>query len=155
MIDPRYCSILNPIVQKFSMNTPQFDISLQLELCQIYDKSLKISKIAVLLSTLYNIYFPYVLYRSSILPVIMMAIVSSVLFFTNWTRDSFSVQVIGASLVTVGFLMIIGQYVLPNLDVHLSNLTSKIRRWFSNDHAYENIPPNQEEHEDFIFVNPI
>ncbi|CAF4871271.1 unnamed protein product, partial [Rotaria socialis] len=92
---------------------------------------------------------------SSILPVIMMAIVSSVLFFTNWTRDSFSVQVIGASLVTVGFLMIIGQYVLPNLDVHLSNLTSKIRRWFSNDHAYENIPPNQEEHEDFIFVNPI
>ncbi|CAF3229839.1 unnamed protein product [Rotaria socialis] len=92
---------------------------------------------------------------SSILPLIMMAIVSSVLFFTSWTRDSFSVQVIGASLVTAGFVMIIGQYVLPNLDVHLSNLTSKIRRWFSNDHAYENIPPNQEEHEDFIFVNPI
>ncbi|CAF1648798.1 unnamed protein product [Didymodactylos carnosus] len=118
---------------------PEFDIFLQIELCQNYDMSLKIGKIVVMLSSLYDTYLPYGLYGPPLLPVIIMGITSFFLFYANLINDQWTMQILELTLIIAGFGMIIGQYVVPNFDTYLKNKYLKVKRWLLNDRIYDNI----------------
>ncbi|CAF3672808.1 unnamed protein product [Rotaria socialis] len=107
---------------------PQFYIFPHVDLCTNYNLSLMIGKMAVLLSTLFNTYLPYGLYGPPLIPVIIMAVASSLLFYTNFTNNEWDIAVLESLSIVAGYLLIIFHYAFPNFDQRLSAIYIQVKQ---------------------------
>jgi hypothetical protein len=95
-----------------------------IDLCSRYDLSLKLVRLAIILSILYNIYLPYVLFGSTLLPTILMGISSTLLYNINFSNDGETLHILEIILCSIGFVMLVIHAFLsanPNLNNHLEN----------------------------------
>jgi len=83
-----------------------------IDLCSRYDLSLKLVRLAIILSILYNIYLPYVLFGSTLL------------YNINFSNDGETLHILEIILYSIGFVMLVIHAFLsanPNLNNHLEN----------------------------------
>ncbi|CAF3410651.1 unnamed protein product, partial [Rotaria socialis] len=93
---------------------PEFNVYPQINLCSDYDLSSKLVKLTIILSTLYNIYLFYMLYRSILLSIIIMGISSTFLFNMNFFNNGQILHFLDVTLVFIGFVLIVGHILLTN-----------------------------------------
>ncbi|CAF2655227.1 unnamed protein product [Rotaria sp. Silwood2] len=110
---------------------PEFSTFPKVELCHHYSFSLKLGKIVVILTILYDIYLLYGLYNAYRLAIIVMGIMLTFIFYINFINNEWTLQLLECILILFGFVMIIGQYLLPNFDEYLKNQWLKFNNWLS------------------------
>ncbi len=134
---------------------PEFMLFVQLDLCKTYNESLILGKLSLFLSTLFNTYLPYGLYRPPVLPIIVTGFTTGALFYTNFTDDQWRISIIESISIFAGYSIIVGHLLLPNFDRYFRMIYSTIVRrfsmWFSrnaNEHIYDNIRNDEDIHGD-------
>jgi hypothetical protein len=128
------CSHLN-------IEYPEFDTPPKVELCDDYGLSIKLGKLVVILSSLYNVYLFYDLYDAHRSAITIVGIMSIFLFYVNCTNNEYVLLLLESILIVLGFLIIIGHYLLPDFDNYLKKQWLKLNNWLSknkNDHIYDN-----------------
>jgi hypothetical protein len=121
---------------------PEFDTAPKIELCDDYGLSIKLGKLVVILSSLYNAYLFYDLYDAHRSAITIVGIMSIFLFYVNCTNNEYVLLLLESILIVLGFLIIIGHYLLPDFDNYLKKQWLKLNNWLSknkNDHIYDNI----------------
>ncbi|CAF3985166.1 unnamed protein product [Rotaria sp. Silwood1] len=130
---------------------PEFSTFPKVALCDHYSFSVKLGKIVVILSILYDIYLLYGLYNVYRLAIIVTGIMSTFIFYINFINNEWTLQLLECILILLGFVMIIGQYLLPNFDEYVKNQWLKFNNWLlkkKNDHIVNNIHNKKEKHQD-------
>lgn len=97
----------------------EFEIFEKIDVCANFDLSLKMGKVALLLSTLFNTCVPYGLYGPPLLPVIITGTTSSIIFYTNFTDSEWQISLVESLSILAGYLLIAGHYLFPNFDDYL------------------------------------
>jgi hypothetical protein len=130
---------------------PEFDTASQIELCDGYGLSIKLGKLVVILSSLYNAYLFNDLYSAHRSAIAMVGIMSTLLFYINCINNEYVLLLLELISILLGFLIIIGHYLSSDFDNYLSKQWLKLNNWLSknkNDHIYDKIHNEEEKHQD-------
>jgi hypothetical protein len=114
---------------KLLIQFPELEALPDIDLCNRYQFSRKFNKVVVIISTLYDTYLPYSLYGPPILPVIISALTSLILFSTNYVTNEFIIQWLELAVVLCGFLIIILHYFFPDFDGTLAAKFSSLKNF--------------------------
>ncbi len=121
---------------------PEFEIFAKVNVCVNFNLSLKIGKVVLLLSTLFNTCIPYGLYGPPLLPVIITGITSGILFYTNFTDSEWRISVLESFSILSGYSIIFCHYLFPGFDEYWTKKLLKRRRSSSRDNnqsIYDNM----------------
>jgi len=110
---------------------PEFYTFPEAELCETYGFSLKLGKVVVVLSILYNTYILYRLFGLPRLPLIIMGVTSTFLFYTTFTNNERTLQSLVSVLILLDFVMISGHNLFPNFDEHVKKQWLNLNNWLS------------------------
>ncbi|CAF3944975.1 unnamed protein product [Rotaria sp. Silwood1] len=98
---------------------PEFYTYPEAELCVTYGFSLKLGKLVVILSILYNTYLLYRLFDLPPLPLIVSGVTLTFLFYITFTNNEWTLQALESILILLGFIMISGHNLFLNIDEHM------------------------------------
>jgi hypothetical protein len=129
---------------------PEFDIFSQVDLCKSYGFSLKLGKVVVVLSILYDTYLLHGLFGSPPLPLITMGVTPTFLFYTTFRNNEWTLQMLESFLIVLGFIMITVQCLCPTFDEHVKQCL-KFSNWLSknkNSHIYDGMHNEKKKHQD-------
>ncbi|CAF1445971.1 unnamed protein product, partial [Rotaria sordida] len=98
---------------------PEFYTYPEAELCVTYGFSLKLGKLVVILSILYNAYLLYRLFDLPPLPLIVSGVTLTFLFYITFTNNEWTLQALESILILLGFIMISGHNLFLNIDEHM------------------------------------
>jgi hypothetical protein len=129
---------------------PEFYISPHVKLCEVYGFSLKLGKVVVVLSILYDIYLLHRLFGLPPLPLIIMGAISTFLFYITFTNNECILQILESFLIVLGCIMIPVQYSFPTFDEHVKQWLN-LNNWLSknkNSHIYDCIHKEKNKHQD-------
>ncbi|CAM4928550.1 unnamed protein product [Rotaria socialis] len=87
---------------------PEFGASPQVDLCEGYGLAVKLGKLAVLSSVLYNIYLFYILYDLSLLLVIIIGISFAFSVIATFVDDTWFLPLLESILILTGYFIIVG-----------------------------------------------
>ncbi|CAF3200457.1 unnamed protein product [Rotaria socialis] len=96
---------------------PEFGASPQVDLCEGYGLAVKLGKLAVLSSVLYNIYLFYILYDLSLLLVIIIGISFAFSVIATFVDDTWFLPLLESILILTGYFIIVG-HLFRNFNDH-------------------------------------
>lgn len=122
---------------------PEFNLFPTIDLCAQYGLAIKFGKFVIFLSSLYNIFLPFLLYGPPLIPVILTSFGAIFVFVCSNTSNHSIVFLSEMTTILVGFFLINIQFLVPDLDETLERKYQHLRRWIfnttGNDHIYDNV----------------
>lgn len=91
---------------------PEFDTFPKVELCHGYHLGMNFGKLVIVFSTFYNVYLLYRLYSVHRLSTVIIGILSTFLLYVKFINDQWILQLVESTMVSIGFSIVIGHYVL-------------------------------------------
>ncbi len=122
-----------------------------MNVCVNFNLSLKIGKVVLLLSTLFNARIPYGLYGPPLLPVIITVITSGILFYTNFTDSEWRISLLESLSILAGYSIIFCHYLFPGFGEYWTKQLLERRRSSSRDNnesIYDNTNCENDAHQD-------
>ncbi len=138
------CSHLN-------IEYPEFDTPPKVELCDDYGLSIKLGKLVVILSSLYDAYLFYDLFSAHRSAITIVGIMPIFLLYTNCTNNEYVLVLSELILFMLGFVMIIGHYLSSDSDNYSKEQCLKRNNGLSKN-KNDNIHNKEEKHQDMMLV---
>lgn len=122
------------------------------QICPMKEGPMKLAKISILLSTLFNSILPYALYGPPLMPVIIITIISPILWYTNFTEDEWTIKLMESTSILAGYAMIVGQCVIAHFGNSFTCRRGKSKPLLlaintSDNHEYDNVSNYEHLHE--------
>ncbi|CAF1301846.1 unnamed protein product [Rotaria sp. Silwood1] len=112
---------------------PIFEQFPKIKLCANYDYSIEFGKCVAILSALYDMLLPFVLYDLPIAPFVIICIMSIIIFSINFTSDILIIMILEFSLILAGYMIISIRCNIPKLDENIVNCWLKVKRLYVTD----------------------
>ena len=113
---------------------PEFGVPPRIDLCKGYYTALKLGKLVLLLSALYNIYLFHLLFGLSLLIIIIMGFLSTIVYYTDITANGLPVLLLGLMILVCNyFIIVIHEHLSLNFYNRTNGQNLKIKSCLSTD----------------------
>lgn len=116
------------------------NVSLPMDNCHLYESSLKLIKLVIILSTCYNVYLIYIFFSATVLPIFILEMLLNFVFWLIYSNEKKFVHFLGMLLVSFNFIIIVVHAILVSFGSKKIQCGGGTTDWNNNQQYRRNNP---------------